>query len=423
MNAWRTETKTTRGERGRPRSRWRSSGRPASAGSAARAAVAACAPAAAGRRRRIGGQPRLAVTTGRVRRPRFYGNRIPGGGASSRRRSPGAYAASCRPAAAAFSLPGGTRQPAALGPYAYDPPNRIGHRADHRRHRRRHGPGRHRGDRAHQGVSGRRHRARRPHRRLRARRHRADRRQRRRKVDPDQDPPRPARAHAGHGEGARPRLRQPAASRSAGWSATCPSTTACRPTSRRPSSSPTWAGCRACRPPPPRSGPPRRCATSACTRSATGQIGTYSTGMKQRVKLAQALVGDPRLLLLDEPTNGLDPAGRNAMLELIARIGDRVRHLHRGRLAPARRDRADLRPPRRDRGRQAAAGRHDRQLHPGQPDPASSRSRRARARCATELARRGAARPALPAGPARARRRRAAPTTRSATASRPSACR
>jgi ABC-2 type transport system ATP-binding protein len=50
-------------------------------------------------------------------------------------------------------------------------------------------------------------------------------------------------------------------------------------------------------------------------------IGTYSTGMKQRVKLAQALVGDPRLLLLDEPTNGLDPAGRSSMLDLISRIG------------------------------------------------------------------------------------------------------
>ena len=51
------------------------------------------------------------------------------------------------------------------------------------------------------------------------------------------------------------------------------------------------------------------------------QIGGYSTGMKQRVKLAQALVHDPKVLLLDEPTNGLDPVGRDEMLDLIKRTG------------------------------------------------------------------------------------------------------
>ena len=52
------------------------------------------------------------------------------------------------------------------------------------------------------------------------------------------------------------------------------------------------------------------------------QLGTYSLGMKQMAKLAQAIVHGPRLLLLDEPTNGLDPPGRQRMLRLIRDIRD-----------------------------------------------------------------------------------------------------
>jgi len=51
-------------------------------------------------------------------------------------------------------------------------------------------------------------------------------------------------------------------------------------------------------------------------------ISSYSTGMKQRVKLAQAIVHDPKILFLDEPTNGMDPLGREEMLDLIRKIGE-----------------------------------------------------------------------------------------------------
>ena len=99
-------------------------------------------------------------------------------------------------------------------------------------------------------------------------------------------------------------------------------------------------------------------------------MGGYSTGMKQRAKLAQALVHDPQLVLLDEPTNGLDPAARDDMLRLVAAHRQRVRHRGPRHLAPARRARAGQRPRRRARRRPAAALRRHRRLPPRHRQPA-----------------------------------------------------
>ena len=102
------------------------------------------------------------------------------------------------------------------------------------------------------------------------------------------------------------------------------------------------------------------------------KVSTYSLGMRQRLGIAQALLGEPDVLILDEPANGLDPAGIREIRQLVRRLAAE-RGIGRLRLEPpALRDRADVRP---------------RGDHPPRADPRRGPGARALARSASDRVR------------------------------------
>jgi ABC-2 type transport system ATP-binding protein len=73
-----------------------------------------------------------------------------------------------------------------------------------------------------------------------------------------------------------------------------------------------------------RAAPERALRAVGLLDAADRRVGGFSKGMRQRAKVAAALVSDPRVLVLDEPLNGADPVQRKALIELCQRLGERV---------------------------------------------------------------------------------------------------